>query len=582
MPSTQAYSVDWDVEIAGKTVNRDVVEVTIKQKDGSPDSVTVKLDTSKDPHAIEQGATVRVTLDDRNTQVTFRGSADAVKDDQSDPVVTIDAREPRGNLDDVSAVAITDEETVFDVIDRVVDDSPGEIDGITFDAASLKSRYGTFGNSTIFGSFSAFSVPPGLGDPSQKEEFTTQEATSGQGKPAEITFDHYANNTTNRYQAELIGEDGNGDEVTAIFDIPPGDDAVDAYGTDTFKLPIQGGTGLFHTISGISTNLPDGSSESITLGGTVKNYVKTDFTFRADSDQSVRDAIDILVGYISTLDTGQDWGYHVTAPNTGTPELNVQPVSDGNSPDRYVFSEGDNVLRPVANRSLDGVYNMVKVNGQGTVTVWAWAYDGTFYFSFNNPFESGEYPDNPDFNTTYGSTGTVNDIDQINLRSRGISAPQADDVFQANDLAEEALRQLYRTPVSGVATVTGLHPADPGDEAEVYYPSRGIPAKVVDNVYTVKAVEYTLDTTEAQTKIDFGISEPTTNDMIQAANTGSFGTSIRNDLSSTLQQNLGGGGGGGSTAGRFPIVGTIDTANDDGTFTVVGEDGETYENVRVI
>jgi len=147
--------------------------------------------------------------------------------------------------------------------------------------------------------------------------------------------------------------------------------------------------------------------------------------------------------------------------------------------------------------------------------------------------------------------------------------------------------------VSGVSTVSGLHPATPGDEAEIYYPSRGIPQKVADNVYSIQKVEYTVAVDEAQTKIDWGLSEPSTGDMIKATSStiqgggggggGGFTQFLRNDLSETTQQTVDQGQTqGGAFAGGFPLVGTIKEANDNGTFDVQGEDGNLYENVRVI
>jgi len=41
--------------------------------------------------------------------------------------------------------------------------------------------------------------------------------------------------------------------------------------------------------------------------------------------------------------------------------------------------------------------------------------------------------------------------------------------------------------------------------------------------------------------------------------------------------------GGSNVVGGFdPVVGTIEQLNDDGTATVSAENGETYENVRII
>ncbi|PSQ46034.1 hypothetical protein BRD15_10235 [Halobacteriales archaeon SW_6_65_15] len=567
-------------------VDRDVVEVTITQKDGEPDAATVKLDTSERPHALEEEADLNITLDDGNNAVTFSGRVDSVKDDKQDPIVTIDAREPDGALDDVSAVGKINEPTLFDVINGIVDGSPGRVRGVTFDPGPLKSRYGTFANSTIFGDVSiAHWAQFGV----NADYFGQQETTGRQGKPAELVIDSYRNNTQTRYSMTLTGEDSDGNTVEAQVDLPPGDDVQDAYGTDTFKLPLTGGNQLFQSVSSVSSTVPNLLGDAVVyLSGTVKNYVKTKYDFKVESDVSVRDALNLVVSYISTLDSSNDWEFYVDAQ---TRELVVQPKST-TSPTRYIFTEGDNVLKPVANRSLDGVYNMVKINGQGQVNAWFWAYDGTFYFSYDNPFESGEYPNA--VGEGFGSTGRINDIDQIDLRAAALNASNVDDVFQADDLGRKALKQLYRTPVSGVSRVTGIHPADPGDEAEIYYPSRGIPQKVVDNVYSVKSVEYQVATDEAYTKMDWGITEPKTGDMIRATSSvsggggggagGGFTQFLRNDLSESVTKQVDNN----ETTKNFiteqggPVVGTIQSANDDGTFVVQGENGETYDNVRVI
>ena len=589
MPQTQAYSVDWDVTVAGQNVDRDVVEVTVNQTDDEPDSATVQLDTSERPHAVEEEDDMRVTLDDGNDVIEFRGRVDAVKDSKSEPLVTIDGREPAGELDDVSAVGDINEDNLFDVIDSVIDTSAGQVRGVTFDPGPLKSQYGTFGNSTVFGNLSIVHAAP---FDVNEDTWNKQETTGGQGKSAELVIDSYVNTTSSTFQATLTGQDSDFNEVTATFDLPPGDDADDAYGTSKFKLPLSGGNGLLQEINSISTDVPTFSSQTnriVSMDASVKNYVKTDWDFKIEANNSVRDALNIVVGYISTVDNSRDWDFRVTAPQTGTPELIVEPKAGGNT-DRYVFTEGDNVLRPVANRSLDGVFNMVKVNGSQGTNAWFWAFNGTYYFSYDNPFESGEYPEA--VGEEFGSSPGFNDIDQIDMRATALDAPQVDDVFQASDLGEKALQELYRTPVSGVAETTGLHPADPGDEAEIYYPSRGIPAKVQDNVYDVKTVEYRVSTDEAYTKIDWGITEPSTSDMIKATSasfgggagggSSSFTQFLRTDLSESLQKNITNQNNQNTTIQGGGLVGTITAKNSDGTFEVEAEDGTTYSNVRVI
>jgi len=256
-------------------------------------------------------------------------------------------------------------------------------------------------------------------------------------------------------------------------------------------------------------------------------------------------------------------------------ELIVRPQTAA-SPDRYVFREGDNVLKPVASRDLDGVRNFIKVNGAGNVKVWIWAFDGDLQWSFDNPFDTGEYPGS---GIIYESSpAPQNDIDQINLRAESLSSRSFTSFSQALEIGKKALEQYLRTPVSGQAPIPGVHPADVGDEAEVYYPSRGIPAKVASNIFTVKKVEYSITPEAAKTTIDFGTSKRNLGDVI-----GSGGSLVRNDVSSSIQQfSDRAGGDQAAGSGGLLVVGTLDSQNDDGTWTVTGEDGNTYENVRVI
>lgn len=581
MPDTQAFSVDWTVEIAPEgDVSEDVAEITLIEEPGV-NSATVKLDTSKRPHALEEQRDIHVEVDDGNTTKTFDGFTDSISDDEERPVVTVDARTPIGILDDATAVGVISEDNLFGVIHAIIDTSAGKVREITFDPAELENQYGTFGGSTNFGKISVAHIGVfGVND----DSLDTRES-SDNGKEAEIRFSNYYNGTGNTYTMDIEGLDGDGNTVTASVDLPPADDADEAFGGQpTFKLALSGGNGLWAEVTNVSTDIPNfdssvGPEDGIYFGASIWNYVKTDWRFKLDTLTSVNQAISRIVQYLSGLDDARDWEFFIDDAND---ELVVQPEESAERT-TYVFREGDNVLKPVATRDLDGVRNFVKVIGSNNVNFWAWAYNGEFQWSLSNPFDNGDYPDSGIFFEDSPGNGQ-NDIDQINIRGEKLQSNQFSSWYQAIEIGQKALREFYRTPVSGQAPVSGLHPATPGDRAEVYYPSRGIPQKVTDNTYNIEKVETRITPEEAKTMIDFGTSKPNMADQIGAGS-----SMIRNDISNNVAQHassvttseqvdqegttIEGGGG---------LVGTLVEQNADGTWVVEAEDGNTYENVRVI
>jgi hypothetical protein len=575
MPDTQAFAVEWRVTIQPEgDVSDDVAEITLIEEHGV-DSATVKLDTSKRPHALEEQHDISIRLDDGNTVREFDGYTDKISDDEERPVVTVDARTPIGVLDDATAVGVIEEDNLFRVIEAILDRSAGRVRELYFDPADLESQYGTFAGSTDYGDIDiGYS---GQFDAS-REAFEQHETTS-EGKEAELRIDSYTNNTNSSYLLDIVGTDTAGNEVTASVDLPPGDDAEAAFGARSFKLALTGGNELWDAVTSISTDIPtfqSGSDSLVTMDANVYNYVQTDWRFQLDSLTSVRSAVSRIVQYISGLDDARDWEFYV---DDETSELVVQPERDA-TPSTYVFREGDNVLKPVASRDLDGVRNFIKVTGSGGVNFWAWAYDGRFQYSLDNPFETGAYPSN---GVSYGSSpaGGRNDIDEINIRAETLSSNQFTSVFQAIDIGKKALREFYRTPVSGQAPTAGLHPAVPGDRAEVFYPSRGIPQKVAENTFPVEKVETRVTPESATTVLDFGSSKPNLADQIESGS-----SMIRDDISSNVAQyatsvSSGGPGDGGEAADAFPVLGTAVDSNDTGTWQVETEAGERYDDVQV-
>lgn len=567
MPQTQAYTLSWAVKIQPEgDVSEDVSEITIIQEDGKPDSATVTLDTTQRPHALKEQKAIDIEVTDGNETITFDGFTDSVQDDEEQPIVTVDARESDGLLQDTTAVGIINADSLFGVIDGIIDSSAGKVREITFDQSNAESEYGTFASTTTFGKvniahFGQFDV---------NEDTFDQFETVDEGKEAELRINTYFNTTSSTYVATVTGKDADGTTVEASFDLPPGDSVTDAYGTDTFKLALSGGNKKWAEVNSVSTNVPDFSgSRELSMDAKIFNYVKTDWRFRAGNLLSVNDAIERIVRYISGLDSANDWIFTVNDSD----ELIVKPEETG-STTTHIFREGDNVLKPVANRDLDGVRNFIKVSGSGNVNVWLWAYKGKLYWSLTNPFDDPPGATYPDSGVQFDSgQATQNHIENINLRAESLSSNTFTSNGQALDIGKKALRQYLRTPVSGQAPVPGIHPADVGDEAEVYYPSRGIPGSVDSNIFDVKKVEYSITPEKAVTTVDFGTSKRNLGDVI-----GSGGGLVRNDIDSGIRQFSDREGSGGGIV----AVGELDEQNDDGTWTVIGEDGNTYENVRVI
>jgi len=583
MPSTQAYSVDRLVEITprggafARDVTRDVSEIVIQENQDEPDSATVKLDTSQRPHAILEQSDIHIEVEDGNDYKEFDGFVDEVQDDDTKPVVTIDAREPAGLLDDVSLVGNVDEDNLFDVLEAIVDQNASQIRQLSFDTSELKSDYPTLGIAAVFGNitlshYGFFGV--------NSDDFEQYE-TLQDGAKARINIDYYNNNTGQTYSLDITGKDADGNTVSATWDLVPGGDVEEAFGSPTGQLVLNGGNERWAEVNSISTDIPSLTGSALLfMDANVETLIKTTYEFRASDDKSVRDGIELIVSYLSSLDPNQDWEYYV---DPDSDEVVVQP-KEPETPATYVYREGQNVIRPVANRNIDGVRNFVAVRGAGSINAWAWAYGGVFHISRSNPFDSGAYPSG---GTVFDPSpaGGANDIDEINLRSASLESNQITSPRKADDLAKKGLRELYETPVKGTAPISGIHEASPGDLAEVYYPSRGIPQRVPSNKFEISQVETHVEPDEAKTEVDFGTKRPNTSDVISALMGGGAGglVSVRGGLSNDVSQYLGGGSDGtvGGASG-FPIVGEIVEANEDGTYVVEGENGETYSSVRLI
>lgn len=575
---TSAYTADWTVTIAPEgDVSEDVTEIVLTRRRGA-DTVTVRLDTSERTHALEEQADITVELTDNNSTVNFDGFVDDVTDSDEEPKVTIDGRTDRARLDDVSLVGTIDADSLWGVIDWVIDTGPGQVRGFSFDQVQHEDDYGLFGGSTDFGKIDVTHAGPfGVND----ETFNQHETVSGnRGKQAQLSVVAYQNNTSTTYTMDITGQDANGDTVTASIDLPPGTDAQEAFGTADPKLALSGGNGRWTQVDSISTDIPDFSDDSIVLiTANIYNFVKTNYQFRAAENQSVSDFLDNLINYISALDDGQEWEWILDGTN-----IRFRPVIQ-NFPATFIFTEGQNVIRPIATRNLDSVKNYIKVDGTGSVTVWMWAYNGDFQWSFDNPHESGEYPDS---GVVHKSSPGSNDIDDIDLRAGSISSDKITDYFQALEVAKSAIETVNATAVSGTAPVDGILNAEVDDVAEVYYPSRGIPQKVADNQFTVEKVEFRLTTQEARTEIDFGQARPDATEMIgnvaiseivSRSNRDTF-MSLSSSTSLTgLNQEFNQVAGGGGFAA---VAGTITKEYADGTVKVEGDDGEIYDRVEIV
>lgn len=573
MPSTQAYSVDWTVTVEPEgDVSDDVVDITHTREDGNPNSVTVKLDTSQRPHALEEQADIMVRLSDSNTAVEFNGFVDDVDDADNEPVVTLDARTKEGQLDDTTVVGAYNKDNLWDVIDGVVDEGPSRIRGMTYDAAAAKDKYGLFSGSTDFGSvevahYARFGV--------NSDDFDQHEViTDDRGKQAELQIDDYENNTGTTYTLDITGKDADGNTVTASLDLPPASDAQSAFGTDSVRLALSGGNQLWAEVNSISTDVPSLTGDSVVaLSGNIYNFVKTDWAYSAQQGDSTRNFLDNITSYIQSLDDGREWEYFV---DDATDELVVRPKQT-RDPTLFTFTEGQNVIRPIATRNLDGVKNYVQVSGRGGVNVWVWAYKGAVYtmWNYDDPHERGVFPNDTSDKYTWkwkDSPGT-NDIDQIDLRATSVSSNQIQGWYQALAVAHDVFDRAYRTSVSGTAPVTGIKDVKPDDKVEIYYPSRGIPQKVADNTYRVQKVEFQVSPQEAKTMVEFGTKRPTASETV--------GNAAINEIIQR-RKSVSQSGGSNVVGGFDPVVGTIEKINDDGTATVSAENGETYENVRIV
>lgn len=588
MSARGAYQVDWSVEVAGRDISDSVVEIQVNHVKDGVDNAKIVLDRSERDFRISKDEQVVVRLTDNDTGTGYRGAIDAVKTDREDPILRLDTRHPAGTLDDLSAVGTVEGGTVFDAVDELITGQPN-VPGITFSPGN----YDQYENSLQFDVTLAKLYPyvnPEAGGNYLKIDTATSIETAPDGVIPAVHFlepEDYLNATGQTYTVVLNGRDGNGANVTAEFKLETGVDANAIYGPGGggFAIPVEGGNGRIAEVTSITTDLPDPADADnlpgrlVTGGIAIRAWQKNSWSWNAGSDTSVRDAIEQMLAYISTQDPRNDWDYRVSAPTNGTPELRLSPGTTDEQA-TYVMTEGVDVRQPVADVSVDGIYNYVKVNGRDDVNAWAWAYDGDWYVDAVDPIDSGAYPDSPQFGSIFRSPGGVNDVDDIGLRAIQIQAPSASNPFVAGDLAELALSEYYRSPISGTSTVPGIHQADPGDKAEIYYPSRGIPGRTVDNVFEIKTVEYTVSDRVAETKIDWGLPEPVLADMVKSAGSGGLGAATRDDVKQSVQSKV-------NVQEQLEaesniVVGTLQSQNDDGTWTVDGRDGVTYDDVEII
>jgi hypothetical protein len=570
MPQTQAYSVDWTVTVEPEgDVSQDVVEIVFKREADAPNSVTVELDTSKRPHALQERRTITVELTDGNDTVQFSGFIDDVSDDDSGPTVTVDARSNEGQLDDGTVVGHYSEDNLWRVVDEIFDIGPSRLRDISFDVEGHIARHGVWASTTEFGKLDVAYYPRFA---FKEEAYTQNEIISGdRGKPAELRIDTYENTTETTYTLTISGVDASGNNVNASLDLPPGETAADAYGTENVKLALLGGNELWAEVTGISTDIPDleagptSDDIGVAIGGTLTNYVKTDWQFPAKQDNNHRDFLDNFVSYVESLDGG-DW----EAVVDDNDELWIQPVKD-DEPTLHSFVEGQNVIRPMARRNLDNVANYVKVSGRGNVNVWVWAYSGSVYvmWGYNTPHQRGVFPDDTSdqFTWKWKDSDSVNDIDQIGLRADTFAKDRISSWQNALRVAQDVFDDVYQSTVNGTAPVTGIMDVQPGDKAEVYYPSRGIPGRAVDNIFRVQKIEYRITPREAKTSVEFGSNRPTATKAIADAAVDRIQKRRKT---------------GRPTGGFDPVVGEIAALNGDGTATIDAEDGNIYENVRII
>lgn len=590
MPNTQAYTVDWTVTIAPEgDVTEDVSSITIELHGDKPDQATVSLDTSKRPHALEEQQPIHVEVTDLNDTVEFDGFTDKVSDSDDEATVTVDAREPKARLDDTNVVGTVSADTLLGCVDQLIDEGPSQIRSINFDLEAAKSGYtqlagtpfespGTastpsewlpqpdfnvFAEQTFFGEMGVVDYPPADVD---YDDFTQADVISGdRGKTAELQVAAYRNTTDTTFTLNITGSDVNGDPIQSSLNLPPGNNAMDAFGTNTIKLATTGGTGRWASIDSITSDVVVSNPENMfAMHGDFYNYVETNFEYSASDETTVREALDEIVSYIESVDGGTAWETVVfPQPDQEQSELVVRPQRE-DTPSTHTFIEGQNVMRPVADRDIDGVKNYVKVSGQGGVNVWAWAYNGSFYLAWSRDdiHELGWYPDDTSQQFLWewkdSPANGHNDIDEIDLRAIGIDDNNIKDWYQALDVAKATLNNRYRQSVSGSAPVSGIYDAVPGDKAEIFYPSRGIPAKVSDNTFTVEQVSIEVDPQEAKTTVDFGTSRPSAEEII-----------------SRMVQEY-------APDSFDPVPGTVVEVYEDGTAKVEADNGQVYDRMEII
>jgi hypothetical protein len=563
----QVYSASARVKIEPQGfVTEDVVEVVLTEEKERIDSAKIKLDTSKNAHGINENKDVDVWLEQDGTQKHFTGKTDKIKDSPDQPVVTVEARAPAAPLSDTTAVGEYLTNTVWGVIYQLIEREPGKVRGINFDRELHEDRYGTFSNRTDFGNLY-------INTDFDTFRFNTfQDLPSGEEKPGAFEFSGYDNQTSETYSVTIIGKDKNDDTVEATLDIPPGTDVENVLGGSNVPPDsVSGGTEKFNRITDYDTSIPQNPPSRVLIQFDFINYFKTNFRFEAVEGKSVKDALDNIASLISAED-GQRWEYIVD----DSQDLIFRPVSERPEPSRYLAKERDNVIRPVAQISLDNVANFVTVEGANDVKVWAYAYQEDFYISDESPLEFGL-----GVGDVFDSSGGVNDIDQINLRSPGDANVKDDNINsegQAEAEAKDLLRRLYRTSVSGTAPFAGLKEIKPRDELEVFYPSRGIPQRVADPVFEVEKVEWRVRQGEAVTEADFSVRRTDAEEAIR--NVVSDTISDSDVVQNKIEEAAGGGSGGGG--GDFPVKGTITKVYDSGKVKIETASGETFDNVEIV
>lgn len=572
--SAKAYQINLSVstEDAGD-VSDDVVSARIIRADDAANSATVKLDTSNDPHAFSELKTITVTIGDGSESTTFSGLIDAVNDDPANPIVTVEARESGGVFDDVGLIGTISGASLFDVIDGIVDQATRDYGLVTFDPQPLKDKYDAFSGGHIFGYLDI--VHDGNAG-TNKDGFTDSDALSGEQTEVMLDFTGtpgtYENNTGTTYTLTVNGTDTDGNSVTGTLDLPPGTSSSDAFGTLTPKVTLQGTTDFvyFEDVTSISTDIGTLSgSDVVKCQSKLTAAIQTEFEFPIQDNRNARTGLDRMRDYLSGL-TGNSWTYYVDESDA------LQFTEKQDIVRRTIRAvEGDNVERPIATRDMDSVRNFIKVDGDKDTNAWAWAYDGEFRVAESTPqgqdlgSHGSKFDDAPDGGSNAIENPNDANTDGIGLRHDILERRELTSQTQVNAVAKQSLRDVYPTHVSGTATFSTLKDVALQDDVEVYYPSRGIPQRVDDNIFGVNRVEYDVSRDGASTTVDFG-TRPTATEAITDL--------VLKILNQTRGQPGGGGGGG----GFLPVPATVDSVNNDGTVDVTTDGGDVYRNVEVI